>query len=82
MFGGAISLYSDINNNYYNISAKFYNVSFKRNKASGAVYLNNVQASLNFCTFTENKVYKGGAIYVYALGIIFIIVTIQFLLNY
>ena len=56
MLGGAISLYSDINNNYYNISAEFYNVSFKRNQASdlgGAIYLNNVQASLNFCTFTS-----------------------------
>lgn len=68
--GGAISLYSNIND--YSISAKFYNVSFKGNQASdlgGAIYLNNVQASLNFCTFTENKADKGGAIYVYALGI-------------
>ena len=68
--GGAVSLISDPGDDF-NISAKFYNVSFIDNQAfdlGGAVYLSNVHSTFNFCNFTQNKADKGAAIYFYSLG--------------
>ena len=68
-YGGGVSVIS--NENDFNLSVQFYNVSFVGNLASefgGAVYISNVQSSFNFCNFTQNKADKGGAIYFYSQG--------------